>query len=83
VCGNRAPDTIKKLVSKLHTLAREIYPLATLPSELVDLAQEKGCVPDDDWAEQGFDLDYVCARAIEAMKLAEEKPVKTGIDFAT
>lgn len=82
VCGNRAPDTIKKLVSKLHTLAREIYPLATAASELHELAQEKECVPDDEWADQGFDLAYVCARAIEAMKLAEEKPVKTGIDFA-
>lgn len=82
VCGNRVPDTIKRLVSKLHTMAREIHPHAVRGSELLDLALDKECVPDDEWASEGYDIDYVCARAVEAMKLAEEKPIKTGIDFA-
>jgi DNA helicase-2/ATP-dependent DNA helicase PcrA len=81
-CGNRAPDTILKLVSKLHTLAREIHPMATEAAELYTLAQEKSCEPDEEWTDQGFDLHYVCDRAVAAMKLAEEKPVGTGIDFA-
>lgn len=82
VCGDRTPDAIKKLVTKLHTFAREIYPLAQAPEELLELAQEKGCAPDEEWAEQGFDVMYVAIKAIKAMALAEEKPVVTGLDYA-
>jgi superfamily I DNA/RNA helicase len=83
VCGSAAPDAIKKLVSKLHTLAREIEPLAQWPHDLENLAIQFECEPDEDWQASGFDRGYVCARAIDAMKLAaSEKPIVTGIDFA-
>ncbi len=82
VCGARTPDPIKRLVSKLHTKGREILPHATRANELRQLAVEFDCVPDDDWAMDGFDLDYVCQRAIEAMDLAARVKPSTGIDFA-
>lgn len=73
VCGFRCPDDVKRLVSKLHTKAREINPLATEPGELVDLALQFECEPDDEFREIGFDLNYVEARALEAMELAASK----------
>jgi superfamily I DNA/RNA helicase len=83
VCGNRAPDAIKKLVSKLHTKGREIKPHAMKAADLMDLAERFECVPDENWEAEGFDVDFVAARAAEAMALAaKEKPVRTGIDFA-
>jgi superfamily I DNA/RNA helicase len=82
-CGGRAPDAILKLVAKLHTKAREIAPLATQIADVVDLAEQFDCVPDEEWEEEGFSLDYVCASALKAMELAAAaKPSRTGIDFA-
>lgn len=83
VCGPRAPDSIKRLVSKLHTKGREIVPHATVLGHLTDLAVQFECVPDIGWAGDGFDLDYVEQRALDAMELAARvKPIATGIDFA-
>lgn len=81
VCGARAPDAIKRLVAKLHTKGREIAPHATERGSLIDLAVTFELEPDEAWVERGFDLDYVEARALEAMELAATvKPVATGID---
>lgn len=83
VCGGAAPDAIKRLVSKLHTLGREIVPHAMHGEELFDLAVQFECVPDEQWEEQGFDLNYVCRMSVEAMKLAaEKKPADNLIDFS-
>lgn len=82
VCGKTAPDAIKRLVSKLHTKAREIAPLAATPDDLVDLALEFDCAPDKDWEKDGYDLSYVCVRALQAMELAASEKPAAGIDFA-
>lgn len=81
-CGTRTPDAIVKLVGKLHTLGREMAPLATTWEELRSLAMVHDCVPDLEWAEDGFDVDKVASLALDAMKLAAERPVATGIDFS-
>lgn len=76
VCGSTAPDAIKRLVSKLHTKGREILAHATRPEELRDLAVQFECEPDESWNGSGFDLEYVCTKAIAAMELAATvKPV--------
>lgn len=81
VCGPTAPDAIKRLVSKLHTKAREIKPHATRWEDLADLAIQFDLEPDEQWAGTAFDLAYVCDASVRAMDLAaSEKPVKTGID---
>ena len=83
VCGEQAPDAIKRLVAKLCTKAREIRPLCSVGSDLVELALQFDCVPDDGWKADGYDLDYVCEKSAAAVDRAGKvKPVATGIDFA-
>jgi superfamily I DNA/RNA helicase len=81
-CGNAAPDTIKKLVAKLCTKAREMAPHATKMGELTDIAIRFECEPEEGWAADGFGLEYVEEMALRTLVLAEEKPVRTGIDFS-
>ncbi len=83
VCGAAAPDYIKRMVAKLHTKAREINPHARRSGELEDLQFKFDCIPDLNWARQGFDADYVERKALQAMDIAaKQKPMDTGIDFA-
>ena len=83
VCGTTAPDSIKSLVSKLHTKGREIAPHARWVGDLTDLAITFECEPDERWAGTGYDLRYVEMKALAAMELAATvKPVNTGIDFS-
>lgn len=83
VCGMSAPDTVKKLVAKLVTKAREMAPHATKSEELRAIAIQFECEPDDEWVADGFDLEYVCAKAVAALEVAATvKPVRTGIDGA-
>jgi DNA helicase-2/ATP-dependent DNA helicase PcrA len=83
VCGGTAPDAVKRLVSKLHTQAREMAPHATQASELIDIATQFECAPDDNWEAQGFGLNYVCQKAVEAMAIAcASKPADGFIDFS-
>lgn len=71
------------MIGRLHTQARENLPLATRGEQLADLAFEFDCVPDEGLAEEGWTAEFVCAVAVEAMRLAAAtQPVATGIDFA-
>jgi superfamily I DNA/RNA helicase len=83
VCGPRVPDTIKKLVSKLHTKGREINPMARVFEDLIDIAMQFECEPDEQWQGEGYDVEFVVEKALAAMDIAAKvKPVKTGIDFS-
>lgn len=83
VCGVKAPDTVKRLVSKLHTKAREINPHARNIGDITDLVYAFECEPDETWQSAGYDAAYVEKKALEAMELAATvKPIQTGIDFA-
>lgn len=83
VCGPGCPDDIKRLVSKLHSMGREIAPHARKMGDLTTIAENFECAPEDGWAAEGFDLAYVERKALDAMELAAQvKPVDTGIDFA-
>lgn len=80
--GN-APDDVRKLVSKLHTKAREIAPHAKTGAELYDLAVMFECEPEAQWVHEGYDTGLVCNIAAEALRFASSnKPIETGIDFA-
>lgn len=80
VLPKTAPDAIIKLVAKLHSLGREIAPHATCGADLLDLAVQFECEPDDDWARE-FPTEAICAWAASAMHLAaEERP--EAIDFS-
>jgi DNA helicase-2/ATP-dependent DNA helicase PcrA len=81
VCGDQFPDPLKRLVSKLHTKAREIHPLAQGPKELIPIAVRYDIEPDDQWEKAGYDVERLARYAFEAMILAaEKKPL--AIDFA-
>lgn len=81
VCGAACPDTIKRLVSRLHTKGREIVPHARRFEDLEDLAYRFECEPDEGWENAGYDTVYVVTKALEAMDLAARvKP--PFIDFA-
>lgn len=71
VCGQLVPDGIKRLISKLHTLGREMCPHETDPGVLADIAVTFELEPDEyEWGDTGFDLQFVEAKALEAMELA-------------
>ncbi len=83
VCGSQAPDGVKRLVGKLLDKGREMAPHARESGDLVDVAIEFDCTPSEQWENDGFGLEYVEARALEAMELAgAKKPTQTGIDYA-
>lgn len=82
ICGKTLPFTIKKLVSKLHTKGREITPYALTGEDLIGVAEQFECEPEDFWRHQGFDLKYICEHAAQCMALAADEKPKSGIDFA-
>ncbi len=81
-CGRTTPDPIIRLVSKLMTQAREQAPLAMSGAELVGLAYDRDCVPDEEWRVDGFTVETVADFAYKAMELAAERPTDGAIDFA-
>lgn len=92
-CGNDAPDAMVRLVAKLNSRAREIIPhageggaagpeAAKAIEEMIALADEHDCLPDEDWSEDGFTAEWIARSALRAMSIAaREKPAR-GIDFA-
>ena len=76
VCGSKAPETVVRLVSKLHTKGREIAPHATKVGDLTDIAITFECEPEEIYERNGFGLEYVETKALEAMELAAN--VKSG-----
>lgn len=82
VCGVQAPDAVKRLVGKLVDKGREMAPQAREAGSLVDVAIEFDCTPGEQWENDGFGLDYVEARALDAMELAATKKPAEGIDYA-
>lgn len=81
-CGN-VPDPIIRLVSRLHTKAREQAPYAKKQGDLTELLYSSDCEPEEGWIEQGYDAYYVEDKALKAMVLAAAaKPADLLIDFA-
>lgn len=77
----QAPDVVQRLISKLHSLCREMVPFATNWEDLVSVALEFDCEPEPEMAAWGWGTPEVCAAAYRAMMIAKEKPLG-GIDFA-
>lgn len=76
VCDRTVPDAIKKLVTKLHTLGREIAPHAVSIGDLTEIAIKFECEPDEQWENSGFPLERVEWLALEAMSFASN--IKAG-----
>lgn len=78
----QVPDAIKRLVSTLHTKAREIKPHARNAGDLIELAYDFECAPDDIWAQMGYSVQKVEAFALAAMELAANHKPVDGIDYS-
>lgn len=82
VVAQDTPTPIRRLVSKLHTKAREMCPLDWDEDVLTELALRFDCEPDEGWKQ--YDLQYVVHRAGEALAHATTTaPTRAvGIDYA-
>jgi len=78
----QTPDVIKRLVSTLHTKAREIRPHARHKGELIELAYDFECAPDESWENQGYNVHRVEEFALAAMELAANHKPVDGIDYS-
>ncbi len=75
VCGALAPDDIKKLVAKLTTKGRLCAPHAKNIGDLTSVLYTFECDPDESWEQDGFGVEYVESKALQAMEIAaSEKP---------
>lgn len=77
-----APFPVRKLVTRLHIRARENFPHARAPEDLLDLAVDADCDPATERGTKGYSIGQVCEYAYEAMLLAAEGPTDGAIDFS-
>ncbi|MFI5222753.1 MAG: UvrD-helicase domain-containing protein, partial [Nitrospirales bacterium] len=65
-----------------HTLGRETAPHSTQVNDLMDIAVNFECEPDDQWQNTVYHTEYVVKMALEAMQKASEVQSGETIDFA-
>lgn len=82
VTGATVPDQIKRLISKLHTRARESAPHAKKVGDLALMVVDQECLPDEQWVRAGYGPEYIEKKALDAMEIAASEPAITGIDFS-
>lgn len=85
VTNGAVPNDIFRLVSKLHTLGRDMAPHAREGKELEAIALQFECEPDETWAASGFTLAWICDKAAAAMEVAATNRALAkmhGIDYA-
>lgn len=71
--GQAAPDAMVALVAKLAGLVKEMAPHANTPAEVLDVAEDMDCLPDEDWEDDGWTPAKVAKCALRAMDLAAKK----------
>ena len=80
VTDGTVPEVILRLITKLHTLGRETVPHARRVDDLLELAYNFECVPENGWADH-YPVEWIVEKALAAMYLAARvKPA--AIDFA-
>lgn len=67
-CGN-GPDAIVVIVKKLAAFGKNMAPFGTV-AELAAIAEERDCVADEDWEEEGWTVEKIAGCALKAMQLA-------------
>lgn len=71
VCDN-APQAIVTLVRRLASYGKLCAPLAQSGADLVALAEQFDCLPDDQWSKD-WPLAWIADRAYQAMELAAQR----------
>lgn len=83
--GDQAPDEMIGLVRKLATMGKACAPDAWKPesdlTELVTLAYEYDCDPDEEWEKDGWTVATIAAAAKRAMEYATRRDRDLTIDF--
>jgi hypothetical protein len=76
------PYPIRRMVTTLHTKAREMCPLDATSHALATLAAQFDLIPDEGW--RHYDLDWVVTHALLAMHEAATTPPSydVGVDYA-
>ncbi len=82
VCAKDTPRPIRRLISQLHTKARDMMPLEASVEKMTQLALFFDYVPDEGWTQ--YRLEYVVqmARAAMAQAAHADPDYRIGIDFA-
>jgi len=78
--GQAAPDAMVALVAKLAGLVKEMSPHACRPAEVLDIAEDMDCLPDEDWEDDGWTAERVAKCALRAMDLAAKRD--GSVDFS-
>lgn len=78
--GPSSPDAMVALVAKLAGLGKQMCPDAQDAEDLVDIAVEMDCAPDEDWEDDGWTLNRVCGAAYRAMLAALENDGTVDFD---
>lgn len=80
--SEKAPFQIRRMVTTLHTKAREMCPLDQTQEALEALAVQFDLIPDEGW--RLYDLDFVITHALLAMHDAATTPPSydVGVDYA-
>lgn len=77
--GQQSPDQMIRLVKKLAAYGKNIAPFGNV-ADLVELAIQFDCVPDEEWSESGWDTEKVARCAQEAMRLATQRDGTVDFD---
>jgi superfamily I DNA/RNA helicase len=82
VCGKDVPTPIKRLITQLHTKARDMVPTTCSKEHLLALAFQFDYMPDEGWRQ--YPVEYIVDRAYAAIDLASQEypDARVGIDFA-
>lgn len=81
-CHPTTPELIVRLISKLHTKGREIVPHARRVEDLMDVAVNFECEPDEQFIGTEYTTEFVVDAALKAMELASKVKKGDTIDFA-
>jgi superfamily I DNA/RNA helicase len=79
ICGNEAPDVIVRNVTRLTSLAKGMAPIDPQIDVLTDIAYEFNLQPDEDFEDDGWNVERIAKLAIKCMVRAA---IRDGsIDF--
>lgn len=75
------PGPIAGLVKKLVTIAKGAAPFAT-EEDLVDLAMQYDCAPENGWEEDGWTVEKIAGLAFQVMEASKVRDERGRISFA-
>jgi DNA helicase-2/ATP-dependent DNA helicase PcrA len=81
VPGKTVPPSVVDVITKLHTVIREMAPIAH-DSTIREVGNDLDLFPEDEWMKLGYTEDWCVAQVQAILIVAANKPVKGTIDYA-